>query len=153
MVKKKELDRVKVPPPSDEIGAKEIVEEKEIKQPISTLSARTLEALKRTPVTKTLAALMYYPSNPGGQSFDDLPGDRRFVWYDRAADVMIAIDKLDMMLVKKTDPAKVEGDRRKHLDILCIIIQNLLRELKTTKPELFPVEELAIRIYDGKTQA
>lgn len=115
--------------------------------------------VKPEPKTKSqseeLGALMYYEDpqvNTAGKliSFEKLHQDNQRVWIQRGAQCLSAVGKMNKILAPKVDPEAVRVERMKHLDILTNIIKEFVKGLKTTKPEHFPCEELAHRIYDPR---
>ena len=71
------------------------------------------------------------------------------VWNKRAYACLAALDKLNKRVVDVTavvSPKESEERRRHNHTVLSGIIRDFNKGLKTTKPELYPCEELAYKI-------
>ena len=98
---------------------------------------------------KQFAALLYYAgteNTPEQKQYEELEEKEQSPWLRQVLDILLAIDKLNMMLVKKVSQEESEQKERKNIEILTQIISDFVKGLKTTKPSLFPSEELAHRI-------
>ncbi len=108
---------------------------------------------KTTPgIAQQLAAGLYYhEQGTKGKQFEYIGNAEEIKpWFERALAILQHIEKMDMMLIPKTEiKAKAESEA-KNLEILTQIIDGFVKKLNTAKPELFPSAELAHRILDGK---
>jgi len=107
---------------------------------------------KRLSITETLGAMMYYDEKADlrGKSFESLPKVESEPYIGRAGRILLAIDKMDYMLVPKVTQEELEARRRSRIDNLTRVIAEFVKGLKTTKPELFPYGELAHVILAGE---
>jgi hypothetical protein len=107
-----------------------------------------------TELTQNLAALCYYAwEEPSDIGFEQRSRAEQQPWLERAASIVRMIGKLNLELIPKgTKPT--HDDRRLKIDTTRQVIEELVRSLKSTRPEHFPAEELAHRIIervvDGK---
>lgn len=93
-----------------------------------------------------LGELLYY--NERTKNFNEIPEEEKKKWFKRAVGVYSALDKMNLMTVPKVDINKVNLDKRKDFNALVITIQTFMKKIKTTKPNLFPCEELAYKILE-----
>lgn len=111
--------------------------------------------------THELAALTYYKINGTKTQFEMLPEAERSTWYQLAGSVIVALDKMNKMVVAKKEVVDIESGRNKNINRLTEIIVNFVSGLKAIKcPKcgsnaelralIFPSNELAHRIWDGE---
>jgi hypothetical protein len=105
------------------------------------------------PLHTRIATLLYYDANAPKAagaliSFEKQTEEVQKPFLSQATRLLIAVDKLDLAIVKKVDPKIARELARKNLETLTAIIKEFVKGLKTTKPGLFPAEELAHRILD-----
>lgn len=99
-------------------------------------------------VQQTLAELIYYNDNPKGEPFEKLDTEIKRHWVSYAGNILICIDKMNMTLTKKIDPKEKQEQNRKSFNYLYNLVQGFVQKLKTTKPELFPCEELVHKLME-----
>ena len=100
-------------------------------------------------IMQQIAAGIYYHENGTGKSFESLTAEELKPWFERAISALVAIEKINMVVVAQAKVNLGLEAEAKHLERLTQIIQKFVKGLTTTKPALFPVEELAHRILDG----
>ncbi len=105
---------------------------------------------KSNPFLVELASIVYYSRIPGNGNFEDLPEEEVAELIKEASLFMVALDKMNKMVVTKVEEALTIASQVKNLDRLQAIIDGFNKRLKTTKPELYPSRELAHVILEGK---
>jgi len=75
--------------------------------------------------------------------FDNLSSDEVKPYLAQAVRTLQAVDKLNLMLVTKKSEAERAETRKKNIETLTKLISEFIKKLKTTKPDMFPCEELA----------
>ena len=117
--------------------------------------------MSNDPFIKNLAILMYLSENDNGPKFEDLDDERKQIWKKRAVTVIVAIEKLNKMIVPKREREVAEKDFNEQVEQLTLSIEQFLEGIKTVKcPKcggsadikraLFPSKELAFRILEKK---
>lgn len=119
-------------------------EQPSVEKPVSAIK------IKASAFVVDMASLMYYGSEKRTLKFEELDEGTQQLWADQASYALIALDKLDKMIVKKVLPEEQTNTRARHLERLTVIINEFNKGLKTTRPELYPSGELAHRILEGK---
>lgn len=108
----------------------------------------TLKGVKMAkPLSESLAELMYYDEGAKAP-FEKLPKEEAEARVGKAARILLHLDQLNMEVIpvrKKEDEEKV---RKQSLAELTARIKKFVSTLNTTKPALFPCEELACRILE-----
>lgn len=84
--------------------------------------------------------------------FEQLAEEDRKKFADRAGSYLMMIGKMNLSIVPYVDPKESEEKRLKNLTILSEIIKSFVSKLKTTKPALFPHDELASWILEGRRE-
>jgi len=80
--------------------------------------------------------------------FAALPKKEQGDYAFRAANLLMMLDKLDYAVILKVEHVENKKLRESNLEILEQIIRDFVSKLNTTRPEYFPVTELALKIYD-----
>lgn len=101
-----------------------------------------------------LAALFYFDSIPPvkrkeAMAFEKLTEAEQSPYTTQANKFLVYLDKLNLSAQPKVDAKKAEEAEQRNLDILTGQIKDFVAGLKTTKPNLFPCDELALRILRG----
>jgi hypothetical protein len=110
---------------------------------------------KQLSIAQELAALIYYdrlPKLKAGEKivqFEDLPEDKQDPFHKEAGRFLLRLDKMNRMIVKKASEEDRKAKEEQTLEILTQIIRGFVKDLNTTRPELFPCEELALKILGG----
>lgn len=118
---------------------------------------------KRNDFINDLASLTYYGIHGTKTAFESLPEAERDTWARMAGTVLISLDKLNKMVVVKVEPEETEERRLKNVALLKDIVSQFVQGVKTVRcprcgssadlrPALFPCEELAFRILEGKVK-
>lgn len=97
-----------------------------------------------TEETKTLAVLMYLETNPK-RTWEELQQVYKEKWYTRASSAINCLSKMNKVLVNPSQ-LKKSDEERFIFNKLVNTINTFNLKLKTTKPALYPTEELAYRI-------
>lgn len=96
-----------------------------------------------------LAELEYYEQSNGNKGrlvFDKLPDEAKKQFISGASRVLIQIDKLNLMLVKKVTKEQ-EHDRKVSEEERVIgLIEKFNTDLKVFRKDVYPTKELALRI-------
>ncbi len=105
-------------------------------------------------LTHLLGALFYFDSmsptkRKDATPFEKLTEAEQQPYAGQAARFISYLDKLNFMVCIKTDPKKEAESEARNLEILTTQIKDFVKGLTTTKPALFPCEELAARILRG----
>lgn len=111
-----------------------------------------MEAKTPTGIAQEFAACLYYYTHGSSKQFEKLTAEELKPWIGRGIKIIQHIDKLEMVLVPKVAQQVKQEDEVKHLEILTQIIENFVKKLNTTKPELFPGRELAYCILNYKKE-
>ena len=98
-----------------------------------------------------LAALIYFDSltpakRKDALAFEKLTEAEQDPYVKQADRCLAALDKLNLSAQPKVDAKKAAESDQQKIDALITIIKDFIKGLKTTKPNLFPCEELALRI-------
>jgi len=102
---------------------------------------------------KTLAALLYYKSNPeknarpGG--FEKLPEEERKPYYSLSDNVFICIDKLGLELIPRRDPEKEAKADDILRDKLEATVRDFFDSIAVWKKNAIPQEELVARLMQA----
>lgn len=89
--------------------------------------------------------------------FKELNKETAHPYIESAKKFLINLDKLNMAIVPKietrTEQQQQDYDQR-NIEVLCQIIANFIKQIKHPKDvaKLFPIRELALRIYNAGTQ-
>jgi hypothetical protein len=94
------------------------------------------------------AACLFYHEHGTEKQFESLTPEEAKPYLEKGIAVMLHIIKMDRVLAPKVSMEETEARRRKDIDILTGLIEGFVKDLKTTKPALFPCGELAHRILD-----
>jgi len=105
-----------------------------------------------------LAALLYYKEAPAlkeGEErtqFEALTEEARKPWVGKAVAIFGMLDKMGKRVVSIASQEEEKAKREKNIGTLKAIIGTFVKTLKHPKgvDKIFPIDELAIRIYDGK---
>jgi hypothetical protein len=101
-------------------------------------------------IVTQLAALMYYDDNRTSvASFESLDKDVVDKYTDRAAGVLIMLDKLNKRVIDKKEVEQAKEKESQYYEKLTQIIRSFVLNLNVLKPDLFPCEELAHKILEG----
>lgn len=102
--------------------------------------------MQLTDDVKTLAELMFIDLSPERKvDFINLQQVYKEKWYAKAHSAINCLGKMNKIMVSPGQ-VKKEVDERFLFNKVVNIIKEFLKGVKTTKAELFPVEELAHRI-------
>lgn len=108
-----------------------------------------VSAKKNIGIAQGIAAGMYYAESGTSKQFESLTAEELKPWFDKAVAVLGCIEKMNMVLVPRTQIKDDEESEKAYLERLTLIIQGFVKSCKTTKPALFPSAELAHRILNG----
>ena len=84
--------------------------------------------------------------------FEDLDPEQAQKWMYKATSYAFMLGKLNHKIAPKVNEKESYKERMENIETLSAIIRAFMPKLKTTKPSLFPVEELAHWIMDGRTK-
>ena len=107
------------------------------------------QAQKSTDIVFQIAALIYYDEHKKEKQFEELNAEEQKPFMARAVKFLQALDKLNKRVSDKVDPHEEFLRRQKNINILTEIVEKFVKGLKTTRPEMFPAKELAMRIMNG----
>ena len=95
-----------------------------------------------------LAALLYYGSDLAekGVSFETLDEEKRKPYLVLAVTALMALDKLNLVIVPKGKPTGEEADKILH-DRIEATIRDFFAGIKVWKKGLIPQEEIVARIW------
>lgn len=97
-----------------------------------------------------LAAGIFYHEQGTEKNFEDLKAEELKPYMEKAQVCLEHIGKMGYGLILQKELVEKKADEVKHLVHLTEIIKKFVNKLNTTKPALFPAEELAHKILDGK---
>jgi len=107
---------------------------------------------KKVSIVTQIAALLFYNAMKEDKKgepcpqFEELEEKKQHPYIARSVEMMGALDKLNLKIILRPDARKEELTEARKVEELKEVIGGFVKGLKTTKPALFPVEELALRI-------
>lgn len=111
---------------------------------------------KEQPLEYALGALLYYDQKKGSEGpmvpFNEAPEAEQKKFILHASKVLLMLDQLNKMVVPRILPGECFKERMANVENIASIIRAFLP--KVTKPpkvaKFFPVDELAVRIVEGR---
>lgn len=107
-------------------------------------------------VHEQIGALLYYedPKWTDGVAgdmihFEQLAADEQKVWFERGLQCVNAIDKLNLVVATKGEVKEQKITLTVEKEQARKVIAGFVKTLNTTRPELFPIDELVARLYPG----
>ncbi len=111
-------------------------------------TSATSDLQEKTEIVHQIGACLYYHVNGTDKQFEILTYNEQEPWLKMAMVVLQHLDKMDLVLVPRVRWQATEA--KKPIDIIKLteLITKFTKKLNTTKPALFPNEELAHRILE-----
>lgn len=95
-----------------------------------------------------IAACLFYLDKGVKTQFETASAEVMADYRNKSAAVLAHLSKMDLTLANVKVSAEAEKAGKKSLEAVTLIIKKFVSGLKTTKPALFPSEELAHKILE-----